>query len=286
MVNLESISLKGEKWKPAFSPKYTEEIAKKYLASNKGRIYSINSKSIVKGRTNNRDDYLKVNFYASNGNSYNIFVHRVIALTFIKNNDPENAVNVDHINGNKRDNSIENLRWVTRSRNSRAGRDFNLLTGKRMVCKFDEDLNYIETYNSVTDAVNSVGLGKNYLNINSFTIKYGYYWFYSDFLELYAEKKFFDKIDKDHMIGSRRQSDMVCLYNSKTDKIIKVFKDAYEAHEEFNTSNKLNRFKNIMLSLPKIGNYKWRYLLEEEINNIIIYDKLYKKIKRKILESN
>ena len=43
------------------------------------------------------------------------FIHRLIAITYIPN--PDNKPNIDHINRNKLDNSIENLRWVTQAEN-------------------------------------------------------------------------------------------------------------------------------------------------------------------------
>ena len=42
--------------------------------------------------------------------------HRIIALQFIENDDPENKTQVDHIDRNKL-NNIENLRWCTASDN-------------------------------------------------------------------------------------------------------------------------------------------------------------------------
>ena len=45
--------------------------------------------------------------------------HRLIALQFIENDDPEHKTEVDHINRNRSDYHIENLRWVTIAENSK-----------------------------------------------------------------------------------------------------------------------------------------------------------------------
>ena len=45
-------------------------------------------------------------------------MHRLVALAFIPNDDPKKTI-VDHINGNRCDYKITNLRWATNKENSR-----------------------------------------------------------------------------------------------------------------------------------------------------------------------
>ena len=51
--------------------------------------------------------------------------HRLIALQFIENDDPDNKKQVDHIDRNKLNNHINNLRWCSSSENNKNRSSYN-----------------------------------------------------------------------------------------------------------------------------------------------------------------
>ena len=53
--------------------------------------------------------------FVIDGKNKSIRVHRIIAEVYLPN--PENKPEVNHINGNKGDNRLENLEWVTKQEN-------------------------------------------------------------------------------------------------------------------------------------------------------------------------
>ena len=74
------------------------------------QIRNISTGRIVK-ESMNKDGYLRVYL---NGKHY--YKHRIIALQFIPN--PDNLPQIDHINGLRSDNHINNLRWVSNKQNA------------------------------------------------------------------------------------------------------------------------------------------------------------------------
>ena len=116
-----------ELWKPV---KGYETI---YMISNKGRIKTVSRYIVyrkgtaavfVKGRilnpVVNKRGYVHIRL--NDKKDYSI--HRLVALAFIDN--PDNLPTIDHIDGNKQNNRVDNLEWVTYKENNQRAYDLGL----------------------------------------------------------------------------------------------------------------------------------------------------------------
>ena len=85
-----------------------------YFICKNGQIFSDKTNSYLKPRIN-RHGYAKIGLYKANREKVYHSVHRLVAQAFIPN--LENKQDVNHINGIKTDNRVENLEWNTRKEN-------------------------------------------------------------------------------------------------------------------------------------------------------------------------
>ena len=91
----------------------------KYEVSNLGRVRNAKTLRVRKLREH-KEGYLTIGFTTYENGKRNCkfyLVHRLVALAFIPN--PTGLPVVDHIDKNKHNNCVENLRWVTAQENSR-----------------------------------------------------------------------------------------------------------------------------------------------------------------------
>jgi len=90
-----------------------------YYITENGNVYRDEK---IKKLTPNTKGYLTASI-----NSKNCLVSRLVAETYIPN--PENKLEVNHINGIKTDNRVENLEWSTRSENMKHNSKLGLNNG-------------------------------------------------------------------------------------------------------------------------------------------------------------
>lgn len=131
-----------------------------YEVSNTGKVVNnnFNRKGVRKEMTykNNRG-YLAVSLFR-NGNGKDITVHRLVAQEFIPN--PNNLREVNHIDGNKENNNVDNLEWCTREENLEHAKNSGLAYKRsRSIVAVFPDGSEIE-YESTEDAVRKTGISQ------------------------------------------------------------------------------------------------------------------------------
>jgi len=97
-----------------------------YEVSDLGNIYSIKSGKLLKLLLN-PGGYLIVTLCAED-KRISKTVHRLVAQTFVPN--PKNLPIIDHINKNKKNNKVSNLRWSSVSTNRRNSSDCSTAASK------------------------------------------------------------------------------------------------------------------------------------------------------------
>ena len=111
-----------ELWKPI------KNYEKLYEISTYGRVLSLRRKIIMRGRLR-KDGYVTYNL-VKDGNVSCKLAHRLVAETFLPN--PEEKLEVNHIDGKKHNNIVHNLQWVTPSENQKHAIANGLRKGSRL----------------------------------------------------------------------------------------------------------------------------------------------------------
>ena len=133
-----------------------------YSISEEGQVRNDITGRIKAQYINKDNGYPTVDLYKDN-KSMKVTVHRLLAEAFIPN--PENKPCIDHKDGNRQNNSLNNLRWATYSENNSRFNTIGVRSEKIKVTHYIEkknprngchlsweDVDQITFFNRITDA--------------------------------------------------------------------------------------------------------------------------------------
>lgn len=109
---------------------------KNYSINENGQVKNDITNQIKKPYLNKKNNYLYVDLWENNKSTKKT-IHRLMAETFIPNT--ENKPTVDHKDGNRKNNSIDNLRWATYSEQNSRFKTIGLRSEQIHVIKYHEE---------------------------------------------------------------------------------------------------------------------------------------------------
>lgn len=154
----------------------------KYAVSDSGEVKNIASGITISQRTTS-NGYLRVNLRRGNikyEKPKSLTVHRLVAEAFLDN--PNNFSQVNHIDGNKKNNAASNLEWCTASENIIHAYKANLMPSERSTAKAIRCIETGEIYSTARGAEKATGIYNGSINkacIGKAKSAGGFHWEYA-----------------------------------------------------------------------------------------------------------
>ena len=145
-----------------------------YYITEDGKCYNSKTNKWLKGQVKN---YLTYYITLPTGDKKRIYAHRAVAQAYIPN--PNNKREVNHIDGNRLNNCIDNLEWATPKENQQ----HSLITGLRQynhIYCFTPDKKLVAEYVNAATAARATGISLliilQELQKDVKTLSGGFYW--------------------------------------------------------------------------------------------------------------
>lgn len=166
-------NLEGEMWKPVFGYEGLYEVSNMGRTKRLDRIVNNRHKGILRPEailsdTINNNGYVSRNITGFDNKRRSYKAHRLVAEAFIPN--PENKKQVNHINGVKTDNRVDNLEWVTPNENIRHAWGLGLANSSHIIGKTAHTAKKVinietgQVYESIKTAEEKNGIKRHVLN--------------------------------------------------------------------------------------------------------------------------
>jgi len=146
----------------------TEEVWRQFQIKGVSNIYEISNFGNIRNFDTGKQltfqikmGYYSIKFKNSKTNEHLTFTAGRLVLLAFKGL-PNKEVVCNHIDGNKLNNRLENLEWITQKENTDHARETGLTkVNKKAVIKLDKDENFINEYDSIEEAAEDINLTRH-----------------------------------------------------------------------------------------------------------------------------
>lgn len=126
-----------------------DNISTNYYITEDGKCYNQKTGKWLKGQENYKNGYFSFNLTMPDGSKKRKYAHRLVAMAYIPN--PNNLPQINHKDGNKLNNSVENLEWCDGHYNQQHAIENELRKFKTIYC-WSTDKKLVAKYKTAQEA--------------------------------------------------------------------------------------------------------------------------------------
>lgn len=156
-----------------------DNISTNYYITEDGKCFNQKTGKYLKGQSNYKNKYHSYNLTMPDGTKKRLYTHRLVAMAYLSNDDPENKNQINHKDGNVLNNCVDNLEWVSQSENQQHAIKNELRKFNHIYC-FDKNKKLVAEYKNIQEACRAVKISESTLGIALRSPKAkltnGFYW--------------------------------------------------------------------------------------------------------------
>ena len=170
---------------------FVNNIGTSYYITENGKCYNSNTNKWLKGQENPKTGYFSYQLTMPDGKKKRCAAHRLVALAFLPQTDKKKN-QINHIDGDKLNNNLDNLEWVSQKENQQHALEKELGKFKHVYC-FNSNKQLVAEYKNISEAARAAGIAfsliQQEVNKRVKALSGGFFWSYDSTLGETVEYK-------------------------------------------------------------------------------------------------